>query len=76
MSLAVRATSVTVGVVNVMLSVMVSETVNNPKRHNDRPDVAALPAANVRVVAVNEYGAVKNTSIRPPLVAPALPILP
>jgi hypothetical protein len=53
-SLAVRATSVTTGVVAVVLLVIVSDTVNSPKRHTESPAVAVPPVQKVRVVAVNE----------------------
>jgi hypothetical protein len=53
-SLAVRATNVTTGVVAVAPSVIVSETVNKPNRHSERPAVAVPPVQKVNVVAVKE----------------------
>jgi hypothetical protein len=75
-SFAVLATIVIIGDVPVTESIIVSSTVKSANLHSDSEAVAVPPVINVSVVAVNEYGAVKNASIRPPLVAPALPIVP
>ena len=76
MSFAVRATIVIIGDVPVTESTIVSFTVNSANLHSDSEAVAVPPVINVSVVAVNEYGAVKNASIRLPENAAALPIVP
>jgi hypothetical protein len=67
---------VTEVVVTVIESVIVSETVNSANRHSESDAVAVAAFTKVIVLAVIEYGAVKNASIRLPLAAFVRPMVP
>jgi hypothetical protein len=75
-SFAVLATIVIIGDVPVTESIIVSSTVKSANLASDSEAVAVPLVINVSVVAVNEYGAVKNDSIKLPEDVPAPPRTP